>query len=71
MEYIGLLVIITIITLLWFVNYQNHSLTALALHQNQKIDRLTKQFDELSYALQVAAMHPNRTPLIAASASIK
>ena len=52
MEYIGLLVIVIIITLLWFVNYQNHSLTALALDQNQKIERLTKQIDELIYALQ-------------------
>ena len=45
MEYIGLLVIVIIITLLWFVNYQNHC-------QNQKIERLTKQIDELIYALQ-------------------
>ena len=45
MEYIGLLDIVIIITLLWFVNYQNY-------RQNQKIERLTKQIDELIYALQ-------------------
>ena len=48
MEYIGLIVIIIIITLLWFVNYQNHC-------QNQKIEKLTKEVDELIYALQKRA----------------
>ena len=44
MEYIGLIVIVIIITLLWFVNYQNHC-------QNQKIEELTKQVNELIYAV--------------------
>ena len=45
MEYIGLIVIAIIITLLWFVNYQNHC-------QNQKIEKLNEQVNELIYALQ-------------------
>ena len=48
MEYIGLLVIVIIISLLWFVNYQNHS-------QNQKIQKLNEQVNELIYAIQVPA----------------
>lgn len=52
MEYIGLLVIVIIITLLWFVNYQNHSLTALTLDQNQKIEKLNEQVNELIYAVE-------------------
>jgi hypothetical protein len=44
MEYIGLIVIVIIIPLLWFVNYQNHC-------QNQRIERLTKQIDELIYGV--------------------
>ena len=51
MEYIGLIVIVIIITLLWFVNYQNHC-------QNQKIERLTKQVDELIYALRAPPGEP-------------
>ena len=53
MEYIGLIVIIIIITLLWFVNYQNHG-------QNQKIERLTKQIDELIYAVGMFAPNAAR-----------
>jgi len=45
MEYIGLIVIVIIITLLWFVNYQNHC-------QNQRIEILTKQIDELIYVVE-------------------
>ena len=52
MEYIGLLVIVIMITLLWFVNYQNHSLTALALDQNQKIERLNEQVNELIHSIE-------------------
>jgi hypothetical protein len=44
MEYIGLLVIVIIITLLWFVNYQNHC-------QNQKIGELTQQINDLTYVM--------------------
>lgn len=45
MEYIGLLVIVIIITLLWFVNYQNYC-------QNQKIERLNEQVNELIYVVE-------------------
>ena len=58
MEYIGLIVIVIIITLLWFVNYQNHSLTALALDQNQKIEKLNEQVNELIYHVQSNVIQP-------------
>ena len=48
MEYIGLLVIVIIITLLWFVNYQNHC-------QNQRIERLTQKINDLTYVVQKSA----------------
>ncbi len=48
MEYIGLIVNDIIITLLWFVNYQNHC-------QNQKIERLNEQVNELIYVVQKSA----------------
>lgn len=51
MEYIGLLVIVIIITLLWFVNNQNHSLTALTLDQNQKIEKLNEQVNKLIHVV--------------------
>ena len=45
MEYIGLIVIVIIITMLWFVNYQNYC-------QNQKIERLNEQVNELIYVVE-------------------
>ncbi len=45
MEYSGLVVIIIIITLLWFVKYQNHC-------QKQKIEKLNKKLNELILALR-------------------
>ena len=51
MEYTGLIVIVIIITLLWFVNYQNHSLTVLTLDQNQKIEKLNEQVNELIHVV--------------------
>jgi hypothetical protein len=51
MEYFGLLVIVIIITLLWFVNYQNHC-------QNQKIEKLNDQVNELIYALRAPPGKP-------------
>jgi len=48
MEYIGLIVIVIIITLLWFVNYQNHC-------QNQTIERLTQKINYLTDVVQKSA----------------
>ena len=52
MEYIRLLVIIIIITLLWFANYQNHCQNKRIRESTVSIGKLTEQINELTHAVQ-------------------